>query len=142
MGNIASATYWIRRLHLTNLKVAASASHELQKLHFAVRQDWPELVPIINKGLASISLHKENKIKKNWIDVEYDPGIDPARFWKQIGQVIGGALFILAVVATWNFLLKKEIRRRQKIEKNLTYRLDFETLLLDMSFLFINLKTR
>ncbi len=141
VGNIASAAYWIRRLHLTNLKVAAPVSHELQKLHFAVRKDWPELVPILNKGLASISLYKENKIQRHWIDVEYDPGIDPARYWKRILQVAGGALLILAAVATWNFLLKREIRKRRKIEKNLTCRLDFETLLLEMSSLFINLKT-
>ncbi|MGD9008818.1 MAG: transporter substrate-binding domain-containing protein, partial [Desulfobacteraceae bacterium] len=142
VGNIASATYWIRRLHLTNLKVAAPVSHELQSLHFAVRKDWPELVSIINKGLASISLYKEDKIRKYWIDVEYDPGIDPVRFWKRIMQVVGGALLILAAVAAWNFMLKKEIRKRRIIEKNMTYRLDFETLLLEMSSLFINLKSK
>jgi ABC-type amino acid transport substrate-binding protein/signal transduction histidine kinase/ActR/RegA family two-component response regulator len=142
VGNIASATYWIRRLHLTNLKVAAPVSHDYQKLHFAARKDWPELVPIINKGLASITLHKENKIHKHWIDVEYDPGIDPARFWKRILQVAGVALLMLAAVAAWNFILNKEIRKRRKIERNLTYRLDFETLILEMSSLFINLKSQ
>jgi ABC-type amino acid transport substrate-binding protein/signal transduction histidine kinase len=142
VGNIASATYWIRKLHLTNLKVAAPVSHERQKLHFAVRKDWPQLVPIINKGLASISLAKENKVKQRWIDVEYDPGIDPARFWKRILQVVGVAILVLAAVATWNFMLKREIRTRQKIETRLTYRLDFETLLLGMSSLFIKLKTK
>ena len=141
VGNIASATYWIRKQHLTNLKVAAPVSHELQKLHFAVRKDWPELVPILNKGLASISVYKENKIQKHWIDVEYDPGINPVLFWKHILQVAGGAILLLAAVAAWNFMLKKEIRKRRKIEKNLTYRLDFETLLFEMSSLFINLKT-
>ncbi|MEJ2154100.1 MAG: transporter substrate-binding domain-containing protein [Desulfobacteraceae bacterium] len=141
VGNIASATYWIRKLHLTNLKVAAPVSHDPQKLHFAVRKDWPELVPIINKGLASISLYKENKIQKHWIDVEYAPGIDPARFWKRIMQVAGAALLILAAVAIWTFILKKEVNTRRQIEKRLTYRLDFETLLFEMSALFINLKT-
>jgi ABC-type amino acid transport substrate-binding protein/signal transduction histidine kinase/ActR/RegA family two-component response regulator len=141
VGNIASATYWIRRLHLTNLKVAAPVSHELQKLHFAVRKDWPELVPIINKGLASISLYKENKIRKHWIDVEYDPGMDPVHFRKRIMQVAGGAILLLVGAAAWNFILKKEIGKRRAIEKNLTYRLGFETLLLEMSSLFINLKT-
>jgi ABC-type amino acid transport substrate-binding protein/signal transduction histidine kinase/CheY-like chemotaxis protein len=142
VGNVASATYWIRRLHLTNLKVAAPVSHELQKLHFAMRKDWPELVSIINKGLASISLNKANKIQKRWIDVEYDPGIDPAHFWERILQVVGIAFLTLTAVGIWNFMLKKEIKRRKKIEKNLTYRLDFETLLLGMSALFINLKTK
>jgi signal transduction histidine kinase/ActR/RegA family two-component response regulator len=142
VGNIASATYWIRRLHLTNLKVAAPASHKLQKLHFGIRKDWPELVAIINKGLASISLHKEDQIKKYWINVEYDPGIDPVRFWKRIMQVAGVALLVLTAVAAWNFMLKKEIGKRRIIEKNLTYRLDFETFLFEMSSLFINLKIK
>ncbi len=142
VGNIASATYWIRKMHLTNLKVAAPVSHELQKLHLAIRRDWPELVPILNKGLASISEYKANKIQKHWIDVEYEPGIDPARFWRRIFQVTGGALVILAMVGIWNLLLKKEIRRRQKSEMNLTYRLDFETFLFEMSSQFIKLKTR
>ena len=52
VGNIASSTYWIRKLNLTNLKVAAPVSQGLQNLHFAVRDDWPELVSIINKGLV------------------------------------------------------------------------------------------
>jgi len=55
VGNIASSTYWIRKLNLTNLKVAAPVSQETQNLHFAVRDDWPELIGILNKGLASIS---------------------------------------------------------------------------------------
>ncbi len=54
VGNIASATYWIRKMNLTNLKIAAPVSQEIQSLYFAARKDWPELVNIINKGLESI----------------------------------------------------------------------------------------
>ncbi|WP_419657926.1 transporter substrate-binding domain-containing protein [Desulfosarcina variabilis] len=141
VGNIASATYWIRKQHLTNLKVAAPVSYEVQKLHFAVRKDWPTLVGIIDKGLSSISLAKEDKIRKKWIDVEYKPGLNPGDIWKYMLKGLGGALFILIAILAWNYQLKKEIVKRKKVEQDLTYRLEFETLLLEMSSLFISLKT-
>jgi ABC-type amino acid transport substrate-binding protein/signal transduction histidine kinase/CheY-like chemotaxis protein len=141
VGNLASATYWIRHNHLTNLKIAAPVSHEFQKLHMAVRQDWPQLVGILNKGLASISVSKAQKIQQRWIEVEYEPGIRPVLFWKTIIWLSGGALMVLVVVLVWNWKQKREIAKRRKVEANLTYRLDFESLLLEMSSLFISLKT-
>ena len=141
VGNIASATYWIRKQHLTNLKVAAPVSYEVQKLHVAVRKDWPELVGIIDKGLSSISMAKEDKIRKKWIEVEYKPGLNPGDIWKYMLKGLGGALFILIAILAWNYQLKKEIVKRRKVEQDLTYRLEFETLLLEMSSLFISLRT-
>ena len=41
-------------MNLTNLKVAAPISEEVQSLHFAVRKDWPELVAILQKGLEKL----------------------------------------------------------------------------------------
>ena len=119
VGNIASATYWIRRLHLTNLKVAAPVSYEMQSLHFAVRRDWPELVRIIDKGLASISMTKANRIRKHWIDVEYQPGLSPGDIWKYILWVIAGGMLVVAVVLAWSYRLKQEIAKRCVIEQDL-----------------------
>lgn len=141
VGNIASATYWIRKLNLTNLKVAAPVSYEKQNLHFAIRKDWPQLAGIINKGLASISLAKENKIRRRWIEVEYKPGIDPSEVWKYVLWTVAGGLLVLTAILAWNYRLKKEIAKREVVEEDLHYRLDFETLLLELSSLFINLKT-
>jgi ABC-type amino acid transport substrate-binding protein/nitrogen-specific signal transduction histidine kinase/ActR/RegA family two-component response regulator len=117
IGNIASATYWIRKQNLTNLKVAAPVSQELQGLHFAVRSDWPELVGIINKGLQSISLAKENQIRRRWITVEYAPGLDPGTVKKFSLQIIGIVLLVLLGIVAWNYRLTKEIRKR-KIAEN------------------------
>ena len=47
VGNVASATYWIREMNLTNLKVVAQVSDELQTLHFGIRSDWPVLQSIL-----------------------------------------------------------------------------------------------
>jgi signal transduction histidine kinase len=119
IGNIASSTYWIRRLNLTNLKAAAPVSPEVLNLYFAVRKDWPELVGIINKGLASISPEEENEIIKKWVSVEYKPGIAPKIVWKYISRIAGVALFILIVILAWNYRLKKEINERKKMAKML-----------------------
>jgi signal transduction histidine kinase len=115
VGNIASSTYWIRRLNLTNLKAAAPVSPEVLSLYFAVRRDWPELVGIINKGLASISPEEENEIIKKWVSVEYKPGIAPKIVWRYISRIAGVALFILIVILAWNYRLKKEITKRKKM---------------------------
>ena len=116
IGNIASATYWIRKLNLTNLKVAAPASYDVQTLHVAVRKDWPMLVRIIDKGLSSISLAKENKIREKWIEVEYKPGLNPADLWKYAIEGLFCVLLIIAAIMVWNHRLKSEIAKRQKVE--------------------------
>ena len=119
VGNIASSTYWIRKLNLTNLKVAAPVSSETQSLHFAVRDDWPELIGILNKGLASISRKEEIDIRKRWINIEYKPGIAPRLVWRYLLQIAGVALVILLVILCWNYRLKREIQKRIAIEKKL-----------------------
>lgn len=119
IGNIASSTYWIRKLNLTNLKVAAPVSQKTQNLHFAVREDWPELVSIINKGLASISQEEGNNIRKRWVNVEYKPGIARQVVWRYILQVAGVAIVILLISLLWNYRLKKEIQKRIEIDKKL-----------------------
>jgi signal transduction histidine kinase len=119
VGNIASSTYWIRNLNLTNLKVASPVSQKTQNLYFAVRKDWPELVSIINKGLASLSLDEENKIRKRWVNIEYKPGIAPRVVWRYILQTIGIALLALIVILAWNYKLKEEIKKRNILEDQL-----------------------
>ena len=119
VGNIASSAYWIRKLNLVNLKIAAPTSQEAQTLHFAVRNDWPELVSIINKGLASLTQQEEREIRKRWINVEYKPGIDPGVVWRYIFQIICAAGFVVLFFLFWNFRLKQEIKRRIQTDKKL-----------------------
>jgi len=108
VGNVASSTYWIRKLHLTNLKVAAPASADVQSLHFAVRKDWPLLTDILQKGLDSISVQQRDKISKKWLSIEYDKVFDFKLMW----QTIAGFSAILAVVMLWNILLNRKVRIR------------------------------
>jgi signal transduction histidine kinase len=119
VGNIASSTYWIRKLNLANLKIAAPVSQETQTLHFAVRDDWKELVGIINKGLMSLSQEEENEIRRKWVNIDYKPGISPGVVWRYILQITAVAIVILLVVLFWNIRLKQEMRKRIEIDQKL-----------------------
>jgi len=119
VGNIASAAYWIRKLNLVNLKIAAPTSQEAQTLHFAVRKDWPELVSIINKGLKSLTQQEEREIRKRWVNVDYKPGIDPGVVWQYIAQIVCAAGVVVLLFLLWNFRLKNEIRKRIQADKEL-----------------------
>ncbi len=121
VGNIASATYWIRKMKLTNLKVAAPVSNELQTLHFGVRTDWPELVRLLNKGLASITPEERAKIERRWVIVEYKPGLDPKIVWKYVVQGIAIVTVIILIFVFWNYKLKREIEGRIKAEEELQH---------------------
>ena len=55
LGNLATTNYFIRSHALTNLRYVAFEADKEQALHFAVRQDWPELVSVFNKALSLIS---------------------------------------------------------------------------------------
>ena len=112
VANLASSAYWIRRLNLTNLKVAAPASNELGTLHFAVSSDLPELVSIIDKGLSLVTPDEQRAIERRWVGVEYKPGIDPRMAWR-IGLRIAMAI-VLIIAAILILMYRAQSRIRKK----------------------------
>ncbi len=113
--NLAVATYLIKKHILTNLKVAAPTDFEIPGLAFAVRKDWPEMVGIINKALASITAEEKAAIRSKWVSVEYQAGIDV----KLALQVSGVAVVILIVIVIWNRRLQREVKQRKIAEHNM-----------------------
>ncbi len=137
VGNVASSSYWIRQLNLTNLKVAAPVSHDVYQLHFAVRNDWPILIDIINKGLASITFDEATSISQRWINIEYKPGISKQTFVVSILQVAAVAILVLFAVLYWTWRLKQEIRQRISSEQALQNHIEFERFSAESSSQFI-----
>ena len=121
IGNLASSTYWIRRHNLTNLKVAAPAQAEKQALYFGIRKDWPELVSIINKGLASLSHDEENRIYRKWVLVKYQPGIAPTLVFYYLTRILAGVIFCFLIFSLWNYRLKMEVDQRKAAEGKLQH---------------------
>ena len=119
VGNIAVLHFKLRELGLSNLKVAAPIDDVEKRVHFAVREDWPELAGIINKGLAGIPLAERQAILDRWVNVEFERGLDPAKVWRTTLQAIAGAAFLGIIVAFYLYRLRREIRKRQKLQDEL-----------------------
>ena len=119
VANLAVASYLIRKLGLSNLKVAAPTPWGDNKLAMAVRADIPVLAGILQKGLDSIAYEDMDRIRQQWLSLKIEPLADP-RFIRQV-LVPGAVLLVvvlaaLAVVFHWNRRLRREIAERKRAE--------------------------
>jgi ABC-type amino acid transport substrate-binding protein/CheY-like chemotaxis protein/nitrogen-specific signal transduction histidine kinase len=69
IGNLAVAVHVMRKLMLTNLKIAAHLTDQTFPLAMAVSKDLPELVAILNKALATITPEEHWNIRRRWIEL-------------------------------------------------------------------------
>jgi polar amino acid transport system substrate-binding protein/two-component system sensor histidine kinase EvgS len=67
IGNLAVVSHLMKKMSLTNIKLAAYLSSSSDELYFGVRNDWPELVKIINHVLESITIKQSDDIISQWI---------------------------------------------------------------------------
>ena len=116
VGSIAVLHHKLRELGLSNLKVAAPLDDEDKRIHFAVREDWPELVSILNKGLAAIPVAERQAILDRWINVEFERGLDPAKVWRLAWQGLSAALALAILTAFYLRRLRREVRERRRAE--------------------------
>ena len=117
VGNLATSAYLIKSSGLTGLKYVSLDTEDQQSLYFAVRNDWPLLVSIINKGLASITEEEKMVIRDKWIGLENH--IDYSNIIKT-AAIAGSIIIIIFVVSIyWIIRLNKEIAKRILIEDEL-----------------------
>jgi signal transduction histidine kinase/DNA-binding response OmpR family regulator len=117
VGNLATTSYLARMNTLTNLRFIAFEGEKQQGLYFAVRKDWPQLVDILNKVLADISIEEKNAIVSKWIGFKSEINYGPVY---RIVLYGGSFLAVLMVVSfLWNMRLRKEIKKRQRIQADL-----------------------
>ncbi len=114
VGNLATTTYFMKSEGITNLQYVMIDSEEKQYLYFAVRNDWPVLVNILNKGLASITKEEKIIIDNKWLGrankADYSEII-------KIAMLVSAAVVLIFVVSGfWIVKLKKEIKVRKAIE--------------------------
>ncbi len=96
VGNLTMASYMIDKMGLGNLKVAAPAPYD-NDLAIGVRKDWPQLVPILNKALATISDGERRAIRQKSLAIRYDVEVDYTLLW----QVVAGAAVLLLLSLLW-----------------------------------------
>ncbi len=116
IGNLAVCTYWIRKLNITNLRVAAPVSLERQLLYMAVRKDWLPLVGILDKGIRSISPQEAEIIRNRWLAAGYSVGMSKRIIYQRLAVILLFSLFAIGFFWFWNARLKGEIIRRKEAE--------------------------
>lgn len=117
VGNLATSSYLIKTNGITGLKFVEIESEKPQTLHFAVRNDWPELVSILNKALASITREERLAINERWIGISTEVNYEEII---RIAVIIGTVfLVIVAVSLFWIQRLRREVEMRRKAEEEL-----------------------
>ena len=94
VGNVVVASYYLGKLHLRSVRIAGETPYTYD-LSMAVRDDWPELVSILQKALDAIPQYERDTIYNNWMSIHYEHSFDYSLFWKT-GLGLGVALAFLS----------------------------------------------
>ncbi len=112
IGNLSTATYFIEKNMLSNLKIVSELQNQNHKLTIGVRKDWEIFRNIIQKALLTLSKEQKNEFYKKWVKFD-KPMIDYNLIW-QITLV-----FIVIIVGTlaWIKRQKRIIQEKEAHEK-------------------------
>ena len=69
VGVLGVSTYVARENGLSNLTVASQYDLNVDGQRFAVRDDWPELVGILDKALNHMTVRERNSLISKWVPV-------------------------------------------------------------------------
>jgi len=118
VGNLASIGYTTQKLQLSNLKVATTTPYKYE-LAFAVREDWPELVNILDKSLLSIPEPEKTKIHNHWTRVRVEQRVDWNFVLRLVGALVLVGGLIVVIILRWNRALAREVKERKRAEEAL-----------------------
>ncbi len=123
VGDMVSISYATQMLGLKNLKVAATTPYKM-RFAFAVRPDWPELIPPLNRALAAITEAEKAEIVNRWVNVRFERTMD----WTLVGSIVGAVCVVVAAILTviviWNRKLAREAVLRREAEERTRLTLD------------------
>ena len=109
--DIAVASYYMKKLGITNLKVSGNVDYDWV-LTFACRKDWAIFSSILNKTLDCIPENQKNDIFNKWIFIK-----PTSIFYRSetiiifISSILLGIIIILGFFV-WNRSLKKQVKIR------------------------------
>ncbi|OED41364.1 hypothetical protein ACH42_14265 [Endozoicomonas sp. (ex Bugula neritina AB1)] len=131
--NLASASYEIERLKITNLQAVAEAGFDYE-FSVASRNDQPELGVILEKAVDTITDADREEVENNWLSIR-------AGVWRPDKELFIGLVLVLVtliLIIYWNRRLTLEIADREKAEEGLRARSDMDRLLSDISRQFMD----
>ncbi|MDD3313460.1 transporter substrate-binding domain-containing protein [Pseudodesulfovibrio sp.] len=116
VGAQASVAALAERLGIVNIRISAITEYS-HSLAVGVRRDWPVLLALVNRALASISVDERKTIDDYWTVLHHGQWVSRPRVWRLVGGLVLGASALLGVILLWNLRLAREIRRRKRMEE-------------------------
>jgi len=113
LSDIATTSYYIHREGMTNLNIVGGVDESLE-IRIGIRQDWPILISIMDKALASISAKDKEKIRRQWIHIKKSSLLHSPIFWSAALAAMIIIATILASILVWNRTLKRRVQQRTK----------------------------
>ena len=102
------------------LRVAGDTGY-VYYISFGVRNDWPELVSILNKGLSSITTEEKNMIAQKWLPIVNKPF--GRRFWIVFLSSVLCVFVVFLGIVGWNRSLRRQVdNRTQDLKRELLER--------------------
>ncbi len=102
-----STSYFIQnKFLLSNIKFSAYYNRNSANERIAVRNDWPILTTILQKGLNSITLAEKQAINAKW-----HPPMEMPIDYQTISKIIASFLLILFILLLWIGQIKHQNRR-------------------------------
>ena len=109
VSELPVATEYMEKEAITNLKISGEAGYTY-RLGISVRKDWPALLGILEKALATVTPEERKGIYTRWVKIHTPP---PNEWLKHIALWgCASLLTLLAAVAVWNRMLSSQVRAR------------------------------
>ncbi|WP_051676901.1 transporter substrate-binding domain-containing diguanylate cyclase [Maridesulfovibrio frigidus] len=115
IDTVSSISYQIQKNGLFDVKISGQLDISYD-LAIGVRNDMPQLLSILNKGIASFSNNERQELHNSWITVHYDKGLDYSLLWKILA---GLSVFPLLLLYRYNIVSrynKKLILMNSKLD--------------------------
>ena len=123
IGSLQVIEYTYKQEGIKNIRVAGVNTPYNWKLAFGVRKDWHELIPILNKSLATITEKEKSLLVDNWVNMRVVKRVEHSTDWDSVFKIGGAisliAIIIIAIILSANKKLTHEIKMREEIQKAL-----------------------
>jgi len=93
-----------------NLKISGTSTHEV-RVSFMVRNDYKELISILNKHIAQLTNEDKNSIIKQWLTVKFEKQYIDYKYLIQIG------IFIALIILFYAFKQKDLKKYNKELER-------------------------
>ncbi len=119
IGSLSVVSYYISDSGYSNLKIAGSAKLGNVNFRLAVTKDWSIFRDISQKVFDNITHKKHVEIRNKWISIQYTHGVKKSDVWNYIYYGVGIFIILILFFYTWNNTLRKQIKQKKEIEKEL-----------------------